>query len=146
MRKASWPLAVVAAIVVAGCGDDGLDKAELTDRANAICAKYAEQAQALGQPNLADADASRTYFTDAQELAQRQIDELEAITPGDAVEDDFDRLIDTNTQAAAVFGSLSQTSPTEEQSRFAELVTQLQTLQSEVDGAAAALSADECGN
>jgi len=146
MRKVSWPLAVVAALVVGGCGDDGLDKADLADRANTICLKYAKRAQDLGQPDLADPDATRTYFADAQDLAQRQLDELETLTPDEAVEADYTRLIDSNMRAAEVFGSLSETSPTDEQGAFAGLVTDLQTLQTEVNEAAAGLDARECGN
>jgi hypothetical protein len=144
MTRPTWPVAALLAAALAGCGDEGLEKEALAERASEICAKYAEQGQALGQPDLANPQEARDYFGKAEELASQQQDELEGLTPADEIAGDYERMTDATAEATALLGELADAAEAEDRAKGTELVQQLTPLSAKVDEAARAIGADSC--
>lgn len=127
-------------LVLAGCGDDGLDRAELAQRAEAICVEYDREARALGELDLADTEAAAAYFEQAADLAQRQQGELEALTPADDARAAFDAFVEASDRARAALAEAAETTPTRE-----ALLAEIEPLAADIDAAARELGADACG-
>ena len=144
MTMTRWSAAAAVAVALAGCGDDGLDKEALADRANEICVKYAEQGRELGSPDLADPAQAEEYFGRASELAQQQQDELEALDPVEDLADEFDRLTAATAKATALLGDLAAAASDGDRARTTDLVQDLPPLSAEVDEAAGEIGAGSC--
>ena len=146
MLRPTWLAALVLAAVLAGCGDDGLDRAALAERANAICTKYAEQGRELGSPDLTDPTQAEEYFGRAEELARAQQEELEALDPAEDVGEDLDRLTAATAKAVELLADLHDAAEAEDRERGIELAQELTPLTAEVDAAAAAIGAEDCAS
>lgn len=146
MRWSLPALAGALVVAAAGCGDDGLTRAETAERASAICASYAVQARELGAPDLADLEQAQTYFTRAEELAAEQQAELEALDPAADAETDHAELTAATAKAVALLGDLARAAADRDRERGTELTQQLAPLTAEVDAAADALGADDCSS
>jgi hypothetical protein len=137
--------AFLAALVVAGCGGgDGLDKKALADKANAICSKYSKQGEALGSPDLADPKKAEDYFTKAKDLAGKQQDELEGLTPAKDVKSDYDALTKATGDATTLLGDLADAASAKDQKKGVELVQKLTPISAAVDSAAKKIGATNC--
>ena len=136
---------VLAALAVAGCGgDDGLSKAQLAKKANAICAKYSKEGQALGSPDLSDPEKAEDYFNRATDLANRQQKELEGLDPAESAQSDYAKLTKATQGATDLLADLASAAKAKDQERGVELVQRLTPLSAEVDSAAKEIGADSC--
>jgi hypothetical protein len=97
---------VGVALGAAGCGDDEepLTRAGFRQRANAICAEFARESQALITETLDGARVRREESGNAplavvrDELVaqrQREIDALRALSPPDNVEEAYGQMVDS---------------------------------------------------
>lgn len=134
------PLIALLLLALAGCGEDGLDRAELADRADAICVEYDKQARALGELDLADEQRAATYFEQAADLAGRQQSELERLEPAEDAQAAFDRFVEASAKARAALADAAEATPTR-----AELLADIEPLAAEIDAAADELGAARCG-
>ena len=137
---------LVLAAALAGCGDDGLGRAALAERAGAICTEYASQGRELGSPDLTDPAQAQEYFGRAEELARAQQEELEALAPADDVAADLDRLTAATAKAVELLADLRDAAEAGDRERGIELAQDLTPLTAEVDAAAAALGAEDCAS
>ncbi len=141
MRKRSGLVAVLLAGAAAGCGADGLDARALAQRADAICAKYAERGRALGDLDFEDPQQAREYFDAAAALARRQQAELARLDPAADVAARYERLLAADRRAVALLDDLSTVGS--EVTR-AELAERIGPVAAAVDDAAGAVGAEEC--
>lgn len=156
MRRGFGAALAAAALVAAGCGgDDGgsggggdaLAKAELVKRANAICAKYSKEGDSLKAPeNIADAGQAADFFEEAQDIAGRQQDELEGLTPADDVKADYDAMTAATGKATNLLSDLADAAEGKDAGKGAQLLQQLQPASDDVDKTATKLGATNCAS
>ncbi len=140
-------IAVGAALALAGCGgDEGLTRAQLADKANAICAKYSAQGEKLGTPDLTDPAKAEDYFDQAKDLARSQQDELEGLEPAEDVKADYGKLTEATGDATKLLSDLAEAAEARDREKGVELVEQLTPISSAVDSAAGAIGADDCAS
>lgn len=140
-------VAAGAALLIAGCGGgDGLTRAQLAKRANAICAKYAKQGEDLGAPDLTDPKKAQTYFTKAEDLTSKQQDELKGLDPAESVRTDYKKLTDATGEVTALLGELATAAEAEDRDKGVELINQLTPLSTKIDTTAKDIGADECAS
>lgn len=138
---------VVLVLMLMGCGgSDGLDRAELADRADAICSKYAEQARQLGEPDLASLQEAEQYFTRTHELATEQQEELDALEPAEADAADFNRLTTATAKSTDLLARLAAAGRAGDDERLRSLFQELPPLVTEVDDAARTIGAESCAS
>lgn len=142
MRTLTCGVLVGTGMVVAGCG--GLPREELTDKADAICARYSKQGAALGSPDLNDPVKAKAYFTKAASLAGKQQDELSELEPDDGVKADFAKLTKATGAATTLLSDLADASGSQDSRRYASLVQKLGSISDDVDASAAKVGADKC--
>jgi hypothetical protein len=97
----SATVAVVVALA-SGCGGDGgggerLSQDELREQANAICQKYDEKIQAIGNPSSPEEVGD--FVDQVVPLLRQGIAELRALRPPAEVEADYDRMLDETEKA-----------------------------------------------
>jgi vacuolar-type H+-ATPase subunit I/STV1 len=138
-------LGALAALAVAGCGgDEGLKKADLAKKANAICKKYAEEGKKLGQPDLSDPAKAEEYFQKAADLAAKQQDELADLKPVDSLKSDYDKLVNVSQDATDLLGDLASAAGDKDREQGAKLIQDLTKTSQELDDAATAVGATDC--
>jgi hypothetical protein len=142
MRRAGLPVVLLLAVVLGGCGDDGFDRAALAHRASAICLDYDRQARELGTLDLSDQVAAHDYFEAAAALASRQQGELEDLVPADDVADEYDAFLEATAKAEDLLSGFAQS---EDDLRGPELQEAIAPISADVDAAARAIGAGDCG-
>jgi hypothetical protein len=89
-------LALATSFAIAGCGgSDGLAKADLAKKADAICATAKADSLKLKQPTdfATNPSAAATYLEKVSALTHKESDDLAALTPADDVKADYDALV-----------------------------------------------------
>jgi hypothetical protein len=108
MRGSVAALVGVLALLAAGCGGGGeepLSKADFQSQANAICAKYEKQLNALGTPS--SIDEIPDLVQQALVILNKEIDEIAALNPPDELQSDFDKMIAASNKTKAAANDLS---------------------------------------
>jgi hypothetical protein len=138
----------VAAFAAAGCGSgDALSRADLRAKANDICAKYSKEGDALKAPDdIGDPKQAQAFFDKAHDIAKRQQDDLEALTPADEVKDDYQALTKATGKATTLLGDLAQAAQDSDADKGARLLRRLQPDSKAVDEAAKAVGATRCAS
>lgn len=135
-----------AALVAAGCGgSSGLSKPDLAKKASAICAKYSQKGKALGSPDLNDPKQAEDYFVKATALARSQQNELEGLTPADAVKADYAKLTKATGDATNLLADLASAARARDRKKGIALVQKLQPISTAVANAANTIGAGACG-
>ena len=93
MTRGALTVAVgTAVLAMAGCGgEDQLTQAELRQQANAICARYDKQIDALPVPSAVEEIPA--YVTKAAPLVEDEIEALKELSPPDEDQEAFDQMI-----------------------------------------------------
>lgn len=158
-RRGALALAAAAALAVAGCGGDdesggggggggdALSKNEIVDRANEICTKYAKEGDELQAPqNIGDPAQAAEFFDKANEIAQRQQQDLEALNPADDVRTEYEALTRATDKATKLLADLTQAAQDKDAEAGAKLLQELQPVSDEVDKTARALGVNNCAS
>jgi hypothetical protein len=141
--------------VLAGCGggggggggDDALSKAELVKRANAICARYAKQGDALKAPSdITDPAQARRFFDRAHDIAEHQQRELEGLRPGGSAKAQYQALTKATGDATTLLEDLAVAAKARDAQKGASLLRRLQPDSDAVDKAANAIGATRCAS
>jgi hypothetical protein len=85
--------ALVCLAFVAGCGDEGGDKATYVKAGDEICTAYANDIAKLGQPDTLTEIGP--YVTKAMPVLQRAVGRLEKLDPPSDLRDAYDKFRDT---------------------------------------------------
>jgi predicted nucleic acid-binding Zn-ribbon protein len=133
------------ALLAAGCGGGGeepLSKAEFQSQANAICAKYEKQLNALGAPS--SIDEIPDLVQQALVILNKEIDEIAALNPPDEQQSDFDKLIAASNKTKAAANDLSAAAKSGDQAAVQKALEDGNAASDEADQLATGLGLGEC--
>jgi hypothetical protein len=145
MRGSVAALVGVLALLAAGCGGGGeepLSKAEFQSQANAICAKYEKQLNALGAPS--SIDEIPDLVQQALVILNKEIDEIAALNPPDELQSDFDKLIAASNKTKAAANDLSAAAKSGDQAAVQQALEDGNAASDEADQLATGLGLGEC--
>ena len=133
------------ALLAAGCGGGGeepLSQAEFQSQANAICAKYEKQLNALGAPS--SIDEIPDLVQQALVILNKEIDEIAALNPPDELQSDFDKLIAASNKTKAAANDLSAAAKSGDQAAVQQALEDGNAASDEADQLATGLGLGEC--
>ncbi|MGH2996554.1 MAG: hypothetical protein ACRDON_11665 [Gaiellaceae bacterium] len=143
-------LLVGGAMLAAGCGGGGggggerLSLEELITQADAICAKYEEQLNALETPQSLE-DVER-LAEEGKPIVEEGVNELKALEPPEDLEDEWDKLMEQNDANVALIDELSEAAASGDQARVQEVAAEAQRQDEETDQLAREIGLEECSN
>jgi hypothetical protein len=145
MRGSVAALVGVLALLAAGCGGGGeepLSKADFQSQANAICAKYEKQLNALGTPS--SIDEIPDLVQQALVILNKEIDEIAALNPPDELQSDFDKMIAASNKTKAAANDLSAAAKSGDQAAVQKALEDGNAASDEADQLATGLGLGEC--
>ena len=145
MRGSVAALVGVLSLLAAGCGGGGeepLSKADFQSQANAICAKYEKQLNALGTPS--SIDEIPDLVQQALVILNKEIDEIAALNPPDELQSDFDKMIAASNKTKAAANDLSAAAKSGDQAAVQKALEDGNAASDEADQLAAGLGLGEC--
>jgi hypothetical protein len=145
MRGCVAALMGALALLAAGCGGGGeepLSKAEFQSQANAICAKYEKQLNALGTPS--SIDEIPDLVQQALVILNKEIDEIAALNPPDELQSDFDKMITASNKTKAAANDLSAAAKSGDQAAVQKALEDGNAASDEADQLATGLGLGEC--
>ncbi len=136
-----------AGLLAAGCGSsdsDGLDKADLAKKADAICVKYNAKVKQLGEPS--DVASFGPYLDKLLPLSVAQREELADLKPDDAVKAEWEaNLRDYDTQQQGLKDAQAALKQND-QAEFQRIIEDLTPLGDASDKKLDAFGAPHCGS
>jgi hypothetical protein len=144
MRGSVASLVGVLVLLAAGCGggEEPLSKAEFQSQANAICAKYEKQLNALGTPS--SIDEIPDLVQQALVILNKEIDEIAALNPPDELQSDFDKMITASNKTKAAANDLSAAAKSGDQAAVQKALEDGNAASDEADQLATGLGLGEC--
>ncbi|HLM93076.1 MAG TPA: hypothetical protein VK273_04630 [Gaiellaceae bacterium] len=145
MRGTVAALVGVLALLAAGCGGGGeepLSEAEFQSQANAICAKYQKQLNALGTPS--SIDEIPDLVQQALVILNKEIDEIAALNPPDELQSDFDKMIAASNKTKAAANDLSAAAKSGDQAAVQKALEDGNAASDEADQLATGLGLSGC--
>ncbi len=145
MRGSVAALVGVLSLLAAGCGGGGeepLSKADFQSQANAICAKYEKQLNALGTPSSIDEVPDLVQH--ALVILNKEIDQIAALNPPDELQSDFDKMIAASNKTKAAANDLSAAAKSGDQAAVQKALEEGNAASDEADQLAAGLGLAEC--
>jgi hypothetical protein len=142
-------VAVVVGLVVllgAGCGGGGSDarlsKEDFQSQANAICAKYQKQLDALGTPS--SLDEIPDLVDQALAILNKEIDEVAALNPPEELQSEFNALIEESNKTKQAADDLSSAAKAGDQAAVQEALDEGNAASNKADQVATQLGLDSC--
>ena len=146
MRGSVVALVGVLVLLTAGCGGGGSDarltREEFESQANAICAKYEKQLDALGTP--ASIEEIPDLVDQALAILNKEIDEIAALNPPADMQTEFDALIEASNNTKAAADDLSQAAKDGDQAAVQKALDEGNAASDKADQIATELGLDSC--
>jgi hypothetical protein len=146
MRGSVVALVGVLVLLTTGCGGGGSDarltREEFESQANAICAKYEKQLDALGTP--ASIEEIPDLVDQALAILNKEIDEIAALNPPADVQTEFDALIEASNNTKAAADDLSQAAKDGDQAAVQKALDEGSAASDKADQIATELGLDSC--
>jgi hypothetical protein len=146
MRGSVVALVGVLVLLTAGCGGGGSDarltREEFESQANAICAKYEKQLDALGTP--ASIEEIPDLVDQALAILNKEIDEIAALNPPADMQTEFDALIEASNNTKAAADDLSQAAKDGDQAAVQKALDAGNAASDKADQIATELGLDSC--
>ena len=146
MRGSVAALVGVLVLLAAGCGGGGggesLSKAEFQSQANAICAKYQKQLDAIGTPS--SIEEIPDLVEQALAILNKEVDEIAALDPPEELQSDFDKLIAASNKTKAAADDLSAAAKSGDQAAVQKALEEGNAASNEADQLATQLGLDSC--
>jgi hypothetical protein len=145
MRGALAALVGVLVLLATACGggsDTRLSKAEFQSQANAICAKYQKQLNAIDEPT--SLDEIPDLVDQALVILNKEIDEVAALNPPEELQGDFDKMIAASNRTKAAADDLSAAAKSGDQAAVQKALEEGNAASSEADQLAGNLGLSEC--
>ena len=145
MRVSVAALAGVLVLLSAGCGGgDGerLSKEEFQTQANAICAKYQKQIDAIGAPS--SLDEVPDLISQILPILNKEIDEISALDPPEELQSDFDKMLAATDRTKAAADDLSEAAKAGDQAGVQQALEEGNAASKEADDLAANLGLQDC--
>lgn len=125
-------------------GGDRLSAAEFREQADAICAEYEGQLDALGAPtSLNDLE---DFVAKAVPILEEGNAELNRLRPPEELEEQWNRALEINNDQLATVRDLEEAVAEGDQGRMQELLQQGNEASAEADRLAAEMGLEQCGN
>jgi hypothetical protein len=146
-RRVAAALAAALLLPACGGGNGGggqeLTAEEFREQADAICAKYDEQLNELGEPeSLEDLQA---LVDETVTIIENGVAELRELNPPPELEADWDRAMELNEENVELARDLRDAVQEGDQSRFTELAAEAQANTEEGNQLAREMGLEECG-
>ena len=139
--------ASIALAAGAGCGGgdgDRLTREELVSQADAVCAEYEGELEALAEPeSLADFER---LVQDAKPIVENGIESLRALEPPEDLEEEFDEWISRNEENVGAIEDLQEAVADRDAQRIQELVRQIGENEQAADELAAEIGLEDCAS
>ncbi|MEO8289648.1 MAG: hypothetical protein ABI649_01470 [Gaiellaceae bacterium] len=135
----------VLALLASGCGGDGggrLSQSEFQSRANAICAKYQKQLDALQEPQ--SLDEIPDLVDQALAIIDQEIEEIAALNPPAELQSDFDLMIEQAEKTKKAADDLSEGAKANDQAAVQKALDEGNTASDDADRIAGELGLDSC--
>lgn len=147
MRGATAALVGGFALLAAACGGgdgggDRLTKAEFQSQANAICAKYQDQLDALDTPT--SIEEIPDLVDQALAILDKEIDEIAALNPPEELQGDFDKMLAASDKTKAAADDLSAAAKSGDQGAVQKALDEGNAASKEADQLAGNLGLDKC--
>jgi hypothetical protein len=145
MRGALAALVGVLVLLATACGggsDTRLSKAEFQSQANAICAKYQKQLNAIEEPT--SLEEIPDLVDQALVILNKEIDEVAALNPPEELQSDFDKMIAASNKTKAAADDLSAAAKSGDQAAVQKALEEGNAASSEADQLAGNLGLSEC--
>ena len=146
MRGAVAALVGVLVLFVTACGGGGdgarLSTEEFQSQANAICAKYQKQLNALGSPT--SIEEIPDLVDQALEILNKEVDEIAALNPPEDLQSDFDKMIAASDKTKAAADDLSTAAKSGDQAAVQKALEEGNAASKEADQLATNLGLTEC--
>jgi hypothetical protein len=145
MRVSVAALAGVLVLLVAGCGGGGggrLSKEDFQSQANAICAKYQKQIDAIGAPS--SLDEIPDLISQILPILNKEIDEISALDPPEELQSDFDKMLAATDRTKAAADDLSEAAKAGDQAAVQKALEEGNAASKEADDLAANLGLQDC--
>jgi hypothetical protein len=147
MRGATAALVGVLVLLATACGGGGsssarLSKEDFQGQANAICAKYQKQLDALGTPS--SLDEIPDLVDQALVILNKEVDEIAALKPPEELQSDFDKMIAASNKTKAAADDLSSAAKEGDQAAVQKALEEGNAASAEADQLAGTLGLDSC--
>jgi hypothetical protein len=147
MRGALAALAgVLVLLAVTACGSGGdsarLSKPEFQSQANAICAKYQKQLNALKTPT--SIDEIPDLVDQALAILNKEIDEISKLNPPEELQSQFDQMLAESDKTKAAADDLSAAAKSGDQAAVQKALEEGNAASTKADQIAGQLGLDSC--
>jgi hypothetical protein len=131
-----------AAACGGGGGDTRLSREEFESQANAICAKYQKQLNAVGTPS--SVGEIPDFVEQALAILNKEVAEIAALSPPADMQTDFDALIQASNNTKAAANDLSQAAKDGDQAAVQKALDEGNAASKKADQIATQLGLDSC--
>jgi hypothetical protein len=144
MRGSVAVLVGVLVLLATGCGGSNarLSKEDFQTQANAICAKYQKQLNALGAPS--SIDEVPDLVEQALAILNKEVDEIAALNPPEELQSDFDKMIAASNNTKAAADDLSAAAKAGDQAAVQKALEEGNAASTQADQLATNLGLSEC--
>ena len=145
MRGALAALVGVFVLLAAGCGGGSsarLSETEFQSQANAICAKYQKQLNAVGAPS--SVDEVPDFVEQALAILNKEIAEIAALNPPTDMQTDFDAMIEASNNTKDAADDLSAAAKAGDQAAVQKALDEGNAASKKADQIATQLGLSEC--
>ena len=132
-------------VLLAGCGGGGdtrLSREEFESQANAICAKYQKQLNALGTPS--SVEEIPDLVEQALAILNKEVAEIAALNPPTDMQTEFDAMIEASNNTKAAANDLSQAAKDGDQAAVQKALDEGNAASKKADQIATQLGLDSC--
>ena len=132
-------------VLLAGCGgggDNRLSREEFESQANAICAKYQKQLDALGTPS--SVEEIPDLVEQALAILNKEVAEIAALNPPTDMQTEFDAMIEASNNTKAAANDLSQAARDGDQAAVQKALEEGNAASDKADQIATQLGLDSC--
>jgi DNA-binding NtrC family response regulator len=132
-------------VLLAGCGGGGdtrLSREEFESQANAICAKYQKQLNALGTPS--SVEEIPDLVEQALAILNKEVAEIAALDPPTDMQTEFDAMIEASNNTKAAANDLSQAARDGDQAAVQKALEEGNAASDKADQIATQLGLDSC--
>jgi len=132
-------------VLLAGCGGGGdtrLSREEFESQANAICAKYQKQLNALGTPS--SVEEIPDLVEQALAILNKEVAEISALNPPTDMQTEFDAMIEASNNTKDAANDLSQAAKDGDQAAVQKALDEGNAASKKADQIATQLGLDSC--
>ena len=125
-------------------GGDRLTKAEYIEQADAICARFDKELDAL--PNPANLEGLAAMATEAKPIAEAGVDELRALNPPEELDEQVDAWLVLNEKNIEAIDQLREAAESGDETKVQQVAATATDNEQKADAAAAEIGLTDCAS